>query len=143
MNLPTASTGERQPRCQQKRAPHRVDGNVACEKRAHICRCVAVDVAVVKRHGATIDVDASPLHRNDEIVKASTPSGLIVIIGSMGWFHEVESDKLTLYCEHGRAANGCQQKQASHRVDGMELSAAYIFSTVLVDVTVLKVDLVT
>ena len=43
--------------------------------RAYIVSLIVVDVAVVKRHGATIDVDASSLHRNDEIVKASTPSG--------------------------------------------------------------------
>ena len=53
---------------------------MACERSAHIARSlIVVDVAVVKRHGATSDIDASPLHRNDEIVKASTPSGLIVI----------------------------------------------------------------
>ena len=73
---------------------------LACDKRAHRCRCVAVDVAVAKRHGATIDEDASSLHRNDEIVKGSTPS-----------------------------------------VNGTDLSAAYNGSSVLVDVTVLEVDL--
>ena len=83
---------------------------VACEKRAHICRCVAVDVAVDKRHGANIDVDASSLHRNDKIVKASTPSGL----GAMVWFYVV-----------GHV---------------MKVIAYFTDSIVLVDVTVLQVQ---
>ena len=70
-----------------------------------------MDVAVVKRHGATIDEDASPLHRNDEIVKASTPSG------ALGWFNEVEGNELTC-CEHRRAANAMSAKGEQGRWGG-------------------------